>query len=205
MTTATQRKIPRKVPEYLVKEVLDGIPIYYKGYKSVLRKEKDLESIMGASGLQIFIIKYFTYLLVRELKEETYFFFTGEGGMHIDTGNNLSGDVMIYEKSKLPVSKIDVHYLDLPPKINIEIDVNIDHSFFTENTYITRKTERLLAFGVEKVIWVLTKSKKVIIAEPNKDWLFVDWTKDIEITDGIIFNMAKYLEKEGITISSIKQ
>ena len=48
-------------------------------------------------------------------------------------------------------------------------------------------------------------NESYIIAEPNKDWLFVDWTKDIEITDGIIFNMAKYLEKEGITISSIKQ
>lgn len=62
MTTATQRKVARKVPEYLVKEVLNGIPIYiyYKGYKAVLRKEKTLKDIIGASGLQIFILRYFS-------------------------------------------------------------------------------------------------------------------------------------------------
>lgn len=201
MTTATQRKIPRKVPEYLIKEILDGIPIYYKGYKAVLRKEKTLEDIMGASGLQIFILKYFTYLLVRQLDEDTYFFFTGEGGMHIDMGNNLAGDVMIYEKTKLPASKIDVHYLDLPPKIDIEIDVNIDTTDFTEQTYIYRKTDRLLSWGVEKVIWVLSASKKVIVAEQGKDWLLIDWSKDIEIIDGIKCNVSQYLEKSGVVIS----
>ena len=56
MTTVKQRKLARKVPEYLIKEVLDGIPIYYKGYKAVLRKEKTLESIMGASGLHVIIV-----------------------------------------------------------------------------------------------------------------------------------------------------
>jgi hypothetical protein len=201
MTTATQRKIPRKVPEYLVKEVLDGIPIYYKGYKAVLRKEKTSEDIMGASGLQIFILRYFSYLLIRQLDEEQYYVFTGEGGMHLDLNNNLSGDVMVYEHSRLPVSKIDTHYLDIPPKIDIEIDVNIDTTDFTEQTYIYRKTDRLLSWGVEKVIWVLSASKKVIVAEQGKDWLIVDWSKDIEIIDGIKFNVSQYLEKSGVVIS----
>jgi Uma2 family endonuclease len=201
MTTATQRKVARKVPEYLIKEVLDGIPIYYKGYKSVLRKEKTLEDFMGASGLQIFILRYFTYLLIRQLDEEQYYVFTGEGGMHINTNNNLSGDVMIYEQSKLPMSKIDTHYLNVPPKIDIEIDVNIDTTDFTEQTYVYRKTDRLLSWGVEKVIWVLSESKKVIVAEQGKDWLLIDWSKDIEIIDGIKFNVSQYLEKSGVKLS----
>jgi Uma2 family endonuclease len=201
MTTATQRKVARKVPEYLVKEVLDGIPIYYKGYKAVLRKEKTLEDFMGASGLQSFILRYFSYLLIRQLDEEQYFVFTGETGMHINTNNNLSGDVMIYEQGKLPTSKIDKHYLDIPPKIDIEIDVNIDTTDFTEQTYIYRKTDRLLSWGVEKVIWVLSESKKVIVAEQGKDWLLIDWSKDIEIIDGIKFNVSQYLEKSGVKLS----
>ena len=201
MTTVKQRKLARKVPEYLVKEVLDGIPIYYKGYRAILRKEKTLEDFMGASGLQSFILLYFSYLLIRQLDEEQYFVFTGETGMHINTNNNLSGDVMIYEQSKLPTSKIDKHYLDIPPKIDIEIDVNIDTTDFTEQTYIYRKTDRLLSWGVEKVIWVLSESKKVIVAEQGKDWLLIDWSKDIEIIDGIRFNVSQYLEKSGVTIN----
>jgi hypothetical protein len=201
MTTVKQRKLARKIPEYLVKEVLDGIPIYYKGYKAVLRKEKTLEDFMGASGLQSFILRYFSYLLIRQLDEEQYFVFTGETGMHINTNNNLSGDVMIYEQSKLPTSKIDKHYLDVPPKIDIEIDVNIDTSDFSEQTYIYRKTDRLLSWGVEKVIWVLSESQKIIVAEQGKDWLLIDWSKDIEIIDGIKFNVSQYLEKSGVVLS----
>jgi Uma2 family endonuclease len=200
MTTASQRKVGRKIPEYLVKEVLNGVPIHYKGYKAVLRKEKKVEDIMGASGLQIFILRYFTYLLVRQLDENRYFFFTGEGGMHLDHNDNLSGDVMIYEQSKLPVNKIDTHYLDIPPKIDIEIDVNIDTTNFNEYSYINAKTERLISWGVEKVIWILTTSKKVLVAEAGKDWLLIDWSKDIEITDGIQFNVAKYLATSGVEV-----
>jgi len=66
MTTVKQRKLARKIPEYLIKEVLDGIPIYYKGHKAVLRKEKTLESIMGASGLQVLVVSYIYKLLVRQ-------------------------------------------------------------------------------------------------------------------------------------------
>lgn len=198
MTSTAQRKVPRKVPAYLIKEVLNGIPIYYKGYKAVLRKEKTLESIMGSSGLQVFILRYFSYLLIRQLDENQYYVFTGEGGMHLDVNNNLSGDVMIYEQSKLPISKIDTHYLNVPPKIDIEVDVSIDTTDFTEQTYIHQKTDRLLSWGVEKVIWVLSASKKVIVAEQGKDWLIVDWGKDIEIIDGVKFNISQYLEKSGV-------
>ena len=200
MTTVKQRKLSRKIPEYLVKEVLDGIPIHYKGYRAILRREKTLEDFMGASGLQIFILRYFTYLLIRQLDEEQYYVFTGEGGMHINTNNNLSGDIMIYEQSKLSTSKIDKHYLDVPPKIDIEIDVNIDTTDFTEQSYIFQKTDRLLSWGVEKVIWVLSESKKVIVAEQGKDWLLIDWSKDIEIIDGVMFNISQYLEKSGVVI-----
>ena len=198
MTTVKQRKLARKVPEYLIKEVLDGIPIYYKGYKAVLRKEKTLESIIGASGLQSFILSYFSYLLIHQLDESQYFIFVGKAILYLDLNNNLLGNVMIYEQSKLPMSKIDTHYLDVPPTIDIEIDVSIDTTDFSEQTYIYKKTDRLLSWGIEKVIWVLSASKKVIVAEQGKDWLLVDWSKDIEIINGIKFNISQYLEKSGV-------
>ena len=95
---------------------------------------------------------------------------------------------------------IDTHYLDVPPKIDIEIDVNIDTTDFSEQTYIYQKTDRLLSWGVEKVIWVLTASQKVIVAERGKDWLVIDWSKDIEVINGIKFNLSEYLEKSGVKL-----
>jgi hypothetical protein len=59
----------------------------------------------------------------------------------------------------------------------------------------------LLAWGVEEVIWVLTTSKKVIVAEQGKDWLLIDWSKEIEITDRIKFNVSQYLEKSGVILT----
>jgi Uma2 family endonuclease len=199
-TTTPKTRKPAKVPEYLIKEVLDGLPVYYKGYKAVLRKEKSLEEIMGASGLQLLIIRYLFRLLDRALDENLFYVFTGEGGLHIGKGNNVAGDILVYEKQKLTPNFINEHYLQIPPLINIEIDVEIDNANFTDYEYIDRKTKNLLAFGVQKVLWILTKTKQVIVAEPDQDWLVIDWHKDIEIFHGITFNIPAYLEKEGIPV-----
>jgi Uma2 family endonuclease len=197
MTYLSQRKIP-KVPSYLVKEILDDMPVFYKGYKAVLRKEKTIEDIMGASGLQIFIVRYLFRLLDRTLDDNLFYVFTGEGGLHLSKGTNLSGDVLVFDKQTLTPDLIDTHYLNIPPLIDIEIDVEIDNTTFSDFDYIQRKTDNLLKFGTQKVIWILTKTQKIIVAEPNKDWLLIDWQKDVEITNGITFNVPQYLKKEGV-------
>ena len=194
------RQASPKVPDYLIKEVLNGIPIYYKGYLSILKNKKTSDEIMGASGLQIYIISYFNRLLYRHLDESLYHIFSGEGGVHIDKGNNVSGDVMIYKKLSLLPNMIDTHYLNIAPMIDIEIDVNIDNSTYTDFEYIYQKTKKMLDFGTQKMIWILTKTKQVIVAEPQKDWLVIDWTKDIEILDGLTFNVPAYLAKEGVEL-----
>ena len=197
MTYSSQRKIS-KVPTYLIKEILDEIPVYYKGYKAVMRKEKTLEDIMGASGLQIFIVRYLFRLLDRNLDDNLFYVFTGEGGLHLDKGSNLSGDVLVFEKSMLTPDLIDTHYLNVPPLIDIEVDVEIDNGTFSDFEYIQKKTKKLLDFGTQKVIWILTKSKTIIVAEPDRDWLMIDWAKDVEVINDIHFNVQNYLVKEGI-------
>jgi Uma2 family endonuclease len=176
------------------------MPVFYKGYKAVLRKEKTIEDIMGGSGLQIFIVRYLFRLLDRNLDDNLFYVFTGEGGLHLSKGNNLSGDVLVFDKQVLTPDLIDTHYLNIPPLIDIEIDVEIDNTTFSDFDYIQRKTVNLLKFGTQKVIWILTKTQKVIVAEPNKDWLMIDWQKDVEITNGITFNVPQYLKKEGVFI-----
>lgn len=62
-----------------------------------------------------------------------------------------------------------------------EIDINIDISKEEEQNYVFEKTEKLLEFGTEKVIWIFTKNRKIIVAEPNKSWTIDNWNKTIEV------------------------
>ena len=55
-TIVAPKKRERRVPASLIKEVLDGQPIYYKGYRSVMYGHKNLEEIMGASSLEGLVI-----------------------------------------------------------------------------------------------------------------------------------------------------
>ncbi len=190
-------KAAPKIPDYLIREVIDGKPIYYKGYRDVLAETKTFAEIMGSSTLQSFIIAYLQRLLYKFLDDETHTILSSETGIHLNKYNNLAGDILIFENSVLPIEAIDEHYATVPPKIAIEVDIAAEAPDLEIDSYIFNKTQKLLNFGVEKVIWITTKSKKVTVATKNEDWQVKDWNKDIEVFDGIIFNIGEYLRKKG--------
>jgi len=190
----------RKVPDYLIYELIDGKPVYYRGYRSVLNKTKNFEDIMGSSALQSIIITYILSIIIRSVNEEEIWLMTNEAGVHLDHGNNLAGDIMLYEKARLKASDISNHYINKPANVVIEVDTKADLTILTFNEYLKLKTTKLHNFGVDKVIWILTTSKQVIVALPSQDWLIIDWNKDIEIINGITFNIGNYLKKNGIEL-----
>lgn len=202
METMLHKRRPRqpRVPEYLIKEVLDGKPVFYKGYKAVLRGQKKKEEVMGISSLQSLLLWYLSRVVLKNLDDKAYFVFTGEPGLHIALKNNLSGDLMIYDRNQ--VSLFNAHYFDIPPLVNVEIDVEIDNSAYSDVEYIKRKTTNLLNFGVQRVIWILSSSQQVILAEPNKDWLVIDWRKDVELFNGLVFNIPLFFEQEGLPLDN---
>lgn len=194
-------KMAHTIPDYLVWEVLDGKLLYRRGYKDVLRKLKTVEEIMGTSSYQSLISDYIVKLLHRQLDDEQYDVLASEIGAHLTHKNNLSIDIAIYPL--LSADKITRKYTDYPAKIAIEVDIDIDPSVMKDMVYVDKKTKKLLNFGVEKVIWILTNIKKVIIATPNSTPLMVDWTEDVEILDGITFNIQAFLDKRGIDPDAI--
>ena len=109
-------------------------------------------------------------------------------------------DLAIFEKEKL--SKINDKYFDISPKIVIEVDIKaeIELTDFPakEMDYIFEKSQKLLDFGVEKVIWVTTHSRKVIIAAPAQTWVIIDWHTDFEIMEGCALNIKQLLDEEGV-------
>lgn len=192
------KKRERRVPASLIKEILDGQPIYYKGYRSVMYGHKNLEEIMGASSLQGLVILYIQRLLNKNLDEIMYLPMTGEIGLHLSNRNNLSGDIMLYHIGQ--IEKFTKRYFDVPPLLQVEVDVEIDTENISQNLYVTRKTQRLLEFGVKKVIWVFTATQSVWVAEPEQDWRIINWNKDIELFEGISMNLGDYLAKMNVEL-----
>lgn len=197
----TAKPHKRKIPALLVKETIDGIPFYYRGYRSVLNKTKKLEDIMADSGLQGLIKSYLIIFLSRKLDLKKYHIFVGEMGAHLDHRSNLALDLVIYDKSVLTADKINTKYIDVTPKIVIEVDVKVEladrnANIFTD--FVLRKVRKLHAFGAEKIVWIFSRSKTVIVSAPGNTWEVLDWDQDVELLDGITFNIAQHLEEEGI-------
>ncbi len=204
---APTRQLPkRKVPDYLIKEEIDGVPFYYKGYQSVLNKTKTREEIMGCSGLQSIIVEYLVAILIESGKRKTHWLLSNESGNHIALRTNLQFDLAIYEKSTLTADKITRKYISgVPPKVVVEVDLDVELAGTNVDTieeFVMLKTGKLLDYGTQKVIWVFTKSKKVLVAD-GPSWTIRDWDNDFEILDGIVFNLAAYLAENGINPDAI--
>ena len=188
-----------KIPNYLVYEVMNGKPIPYRGFQEVLNKNKTLEDIMGSSGLQAVIVTDILRFLFKNLSEDKYDIVSNEAGLHLSKRNNLATDIGIYTTEALLPEKITDKYLDIPPSIAIEIDTKADMSQFDNpQDYFYQKTSSLLEFGVEKVIWITTASKKVTVATAHADWITHNWNKPIAILPDVECNLADLLAKRGI-------
>jgi Uma2 family endonuclease len=192
------KKKSRKIPNSLIYEVIDGKPIYRKGYKEVLNKKKTLEEIMGSSSLQSAIISVIVKFLNKTLADN-YWVGASESGLHLALNQNLSMDIPIFRVEQ--ISNLTTKYINIPPKILIEVDIEADtENFENDFDYYFTKTQKLLDFGVEKVIWIFTGAQKVIISTPNQEWRTVDWNASIEVMPNIAFCIAELLEKGGFKV-----
>jgi hypothetical protein len=71
--------------------------------------------------------------------------------------------------------------------LQIEVDISAELEDMTETGYIKRKTDILLEFGTKKVIWIFTATQQVLVAEKDKDWLWINWTKPVQFGKAILF------------------
>lgn len=186
--------VVQKIPEVLIYEMVDGIPIYYKGYREYLEGAIQIEEIMGSSYLQALLGTELVILLSRLLDMSKYRIMSNEIGLKFAKGSWRAADLVVYEKSKLKGIAIDNKYLEVAPEIIIEIDTkaNLEE---VENPlgYYQEKTDQLLEFGVQKVVWIFTETQKVMIAEDRDNWQIVSWHKELEIMDGVQVNIQEII------------
>jgi hypothetical protein len=69
---------------------------------------------------------------------------------------------------------------------------------------LQKKTTKLLEFGVERVVWVLTYVRQVIVADRlNDTWYMVKWSSDIELMNEITCNIQQHLMKRGVDVDNL--
>jgi hypothetical protein len=145
--------------------------------------------------------------LFGKLNRKKYQILTSEVGNHLSKGDNLAFDVAIFEKSILTPDKINLKYINVAPKIVIEVDTQLrieteGANLAVMEEYILRKTEKLLHLGVEKVIWVLLSSRRVMVASLEDDtWHISPLSRDILVLDDISMNITAFLEEEGVFLT----
>lgn len=182
-----------KIPQVLLYEESQGKAIYYKGYKDVLAGKKQLEEIMGSSSLQGLLISKVMAFLFKYLDEKLYALFTNEIGIQIEKGEYRACDMAIFDQNLLKDYNFNDKYFNIAPKIVIEVDVKADLSDSSSLVYFQEKTQKLLDFGVQKVIWITTSPRKVTIADPQTPWLTQNWTDTFEIIKGLNVNLNELL------------
>ncbi len=172
-----------EVPPYLVYEMLNGVPVFYRGWQNVISKKQKFEEIMAYGILQALLLTMLKDYL-QPLFGQHFWIIQGELGLHIERKTNPSLDLCIFPKKSISFNELTNNYTNIPPKIVIEVDTKADTVAFEENekgNYYLLKTQQLLDFGTEQVIWIHTEFKKVIVAKPNQPWLTVNWTDEIEV------------------------
>jgi len=190
------KSIAQHVPESLIYEIVDGQPIYYKGYKDFLNGEKQPGDIRASTYIQSLVITALVCLLDAQLNKK-YQVLTSEVGLQFKEKRRRAADIAIFEKAKLRQVKDKNKYLKIAPRIVIEIDVKAEIEEVKDAFgYFHKKTDELLNNGVEKVIWIFTDSQKVMIVEAASTWQVLDWSKDIEIMGGLVINIEKLIELE---------
>lgn len=182
----------QKISEHLIYEMVEGRPIYYKGYKEYLKGNKQLEQLMGSSKIQSFLATELVFL-IRSFIGKAYFVFSNEVGLQFSKNAWRAADIAVIKKND--IGKMDSKYLNVPPEYVIEIDTKADLSEISNPLgYYQEKTQELLKFGVKKVVWIFTDTEKVMIAETgNKRWEIIDWDQEIEFIEGLNINIHQLL------------
>ena len=192
------KAVAQDIPDILIYEMIDGKPIYYKGYRDYLSGKKQLAEIRSSTMVQGFLAAKFSFFIKSTLGDD-YLVFTRNLGLQISQDTWRIADIAAIKKADFN-TKLNDKYLEIPPEYVIEIDTKADFTNFSDSTdYFHQKTQALLDFGVKKVVWIFTASQKVMIAEQgNTKWEIYNWNQSIEFIPEILVNVQELLDESGL-------
>ena len=204
-TTLEQPQVKRNakrkaIPKELIYEMARGRPLYYRDYKKVLTGEKCVEEIMGSSALQGEFIALLVGMLMSKLDLRKYVVMTNEIGFIYAPKSWRILDIAIFDRKKVQHERGTTKYVKTAPKVVIEVDTKADVKNYGDILgYLTEKTDDLLNAGVETVIWILTETHKVCVAEQGKPWILAKWTDAIPVVEGVTMQVDQLIKQMSAT------
>ena len=178
------------IPESLIYEMVDGTPIYYRGWQEVLRGEKTIEQVMASSLIQSYLVHEIDYAV--HVLRKKFIIGSNEAGLKFQKGDWRAADIALWTKESMKDKKLDDHYIEVVPDIVIEVDTKADTAELP--TYYLDKTKQLHQKGVRRVLWIFTKTEQVMIAENGQKWEIQDWSESFEVSDGCILNVKQMID-----------
>ena len=150
---------------------------------------------MGSSFLQGQLVALLVTILMSKLDLSKYAVVTNETGFIYAPKSWRILDIAVFEKSRVKKELFSKKYVKTAPKIVIEVDTKAELKASGDIlSYVTEKTDDLLDAGVEKVIWILTESENVLIAEPGKQWIMAKWSDTIPVLEEVTLNLEQLVQ-----------
>jgi Uma2 family endonuclease len=87
-------------------------------------------------------------------------------------------------------------YFEIASEVAIEVDVKIETD--KDLDYVFSKSEEMMNFGTERILWVITKHKKLFVFSKNETTQILDWNKDVVIMEGVVLNIHDLLVEEDV-------
>lgn len=196
----SRRARAAKIPAGFVYEVLYGQPIYYRGYREAIANNYPPEHVMASGRKQAYLIDLLLGFLKSVLDRQKFATAVSEPGVKFGNKDFVSNDIIIYNAADKNRMFTD-EYFDFPPRVVIEVDTKAElKDLDWGNEYYMHKTERLLEFGVERVIWIFSGMCKIFSAEKGKPWITVDWDSAVEVLPGCTLELRRLIEADGVDV-----
>ena len=180
------------IPDALIYEMVNGKPIYYKGWQDVLKGEKTIEQIMASSLIQAYLVSEINAATHVALRKQ-YILGTNEAGLKFQKGDWRAADICLWTKASLKNTALHDHYSEIIPEIVIEVDTKADLE--TNPAYYFDKTKHLHKNGVRRVLWILTSTQQVMVAEQGEKWFIQEWVESFEVADGFMLNIKEIIDE----------
>jgi hypothetical protein len=184
----------KNIPDSFIYEIIQGRPVYYNNIEKI--SENPSGEIMGSSFLQAHLVAMIVGILFGKLDLKKYIVTTNEAGFRYAENSFRALDVAVFEREKVRDELLSEEYVKTAPETVIGVDTKADPKQYGDMMYyINEKTDDLLNAGVVKVIWIMTRSRKVMIAEQGKPWIIANWDYNIVIADNVNINIKHLIDR----------
>ena len=177
--------------ESAIYEMVNGKPIYYRGWQDVLKGEKTIEQIRTSSLIQSYLVSEINAYTHTALRKK-YILGANEAGLKFKKGDWRAADICLWTKASLKNTPLHAHYSEIISEIVIEVDTKADTKEMP--MYYLEKTKDLHKHGVRRVLWIFTGSEQVMIAEKGQKWTIQEWSESFEVADGFMLNIKELID-----------